>query len=330
MEDPSNPLYQLLRIGKTEQVINQDLVGNLIAACAKLIQLNNEEIRYETFLHPSKKTVTYTILFDEHFTDFSLFSGTMRQLDTLWNRWTHIGLALSDLQIWREHNREERDAFNFIWNKVRKHFKKDSSIDAIFNQAEIEYAEKEKYNQAMMTTLNLYCDKASDYSSTMNSVRDMLQELKEKPIRSVRTPQELKIMEVIIEQLHPLSHSNAWLTYYQRRKNRTSQSALNLSENVLEKNSSLSSVASKMLINSGSDEEKQSSGKTSSSSSFYFCLHRDFEGFALHFSVVVHGSESKSFFAFTTIEKEFSNVEREFQFSGDSPQCSEDLRRIPS
>lgn len=279
MEDPNNPLYQLLRISKTEHVNNRDLIGHLIAACAKLIQLNNEEIRYETFVHPSKKTLTYTILFDEHFTDYSLVIGTIKQLDVLWNRWVQTGITLSDLEIWQEHTRDEREVFTLIWEKVRNHFKKKQSIDVEFKEAEIEYRKKEEYHYAMMTTLNLYCDRAMDYSSAMNSVRDMLQELKEKPIRSVKTPTDLQIIEVIVEQLHPLSKCRVWLNYYQQRTiNRSNPSVVNLSENSLERKHSQSSQSSKALINSKSfhsesDDEKQTSGKASSSSYFFVVMN---------------------------------------------------------
>lgn len=220
MDDPNNPLYQLLQISKIEPSINQTLIGNLIAECAKLIQLNNEEIRYETFIHPTQKTVTFTILFDKHFTHYGLLDQTIKQLDTLWNRWEHIGLTLADLQIWREHDQEQRTAFNLIWDKVRRHFRKERSIDALFNQAEIDYAEKKKYNQAMMTTLNLYCDRANDYSRAMNVVRNMLQELNEKAIQSVKTPTDLHIMEDIVDRINPLSQSKVWLNYYHQRSNK--------------------------------------------------------------------------------------------------------------
>ena len=278
MDDPNNPLCQLLQISKIEPSINQTLIGNLIAECAKLIQLNNEEIRYETFVHPTQKTVTYTILFDKHFTHYGLLDQTIKQLDTLWNRWEHVGLALADLQIWRDHNQEQRMAFNLIWDKVRRHFRKERSIDALFNQAEIDYAVKKKYNQAMMTTLNLYCDRANDYSRAMNAVRNMLQELNDKAIQSVKTPMDLQIMEDIVDQINPLSQSKVWLNYYHQRSSKIGECYRDCYEesigNLLERKESQSSVSSKALVNSKSfhsesDDEKQASGRSTSKNFCY-------------------------------------------------------------
>jgi hypothetical protein len=216
MDNPSNPLYQLLQISKKIDSINNDLLSNLIAACAKSIQINNEEIRYETFMHPTKKTFTYTVLFNKHLNDFRLFKETIDQLNILWNRWTLTGLTLSDLDIWRNHSSDERIIFDEIWGKVRQHFNKPQSIETVFQDAEKMFAEKELLIEAMKRTLNLYCDKANDKSRAIKSLEDMSEELHEKPIQSVKTPEDLQTVEVIALKLNPFIKSKVWLSYYNR------------------------------------------------------------------------------------------------------------------
>lgn len=248
MDNPTNPLYQLLQISKMETSINQILLGNLIAECAKLIELNNEEIRYESFVHPTKKTVTFTILFDKHFTHYGLVEQTINQLHTLWNRWEHIGLTLADLQIWKDHDEERRTAFNLIWDKVRRRFQKQRSIDALFNDADSDYKRKKEVNQAMMMILNLYCDRASDYSRMMNFVRDMLQNLNENSIKSVEIPVDLQIMKDIVHQINPLSQSKVWLNYYSRKLHRLGEYLLRLIGLIHWKSSRRKRIAIQCLI----------------------------------------------------------------------------------
>jgi hypothetical protein len=214
MEDQTNPLYHLLETSKIIDRTDHRLLTNLIAACAKLITINNEEIRYETFLHPSKKTCTYAVLFDQHLNDYKLFHGTMYQLDCLWNRWSHSGLTYYDIEKWKEHSTDEQIAFNKIWDKVQRHFKKSESIDELFKKADAEFSEKIIIRQAIVSALSIYCDKASDYSRAMYSLRDMLQELHEKPIRSVETPKDLQSTESIALKLNPFSTSRVWLKYF--------------------------------------------------------------------------------------------------------------------
>jgi hypothetical protein len=215
MEDQNNPLYQLLKICKKIDS-NNHLLSNLIAACAKLIQLNNEEIRCDTFIRPTKKTFTYTVLFDKDLNDFKLFMGTINELNVLWNRWEHSGLTLSDLMIWRGHSSEERIIFDEIWNRVRQHFNKRQSIETVFQEAERKFIEKELLIEAMRITLNLYCDKASDRSSAIKSLQYMSEELKDKPIRSVQTPGDLQMIEAIALKLNPFFKSKVWVSYYNR------------------------------------------------------------------------------------------------------------------
>lgn len=214
MEDPTNPLCHLLELSRKIDSTYNRLLTNLISACAKLINLNNEEIRYETFLHPSKKTCTYAVLFDQHFNDFNLVQGTLYQLDCLWNRWSHIGVTLEDITKWKEHNSEERNVFNKIWETVRARFNKQESINSIFKQAETEFSEKITTRQAIISVLNTYCDKANDSSSALHSLKDMLIELHEKPIKSVHIPEDLKNIETIALKLNSFSTSQVWFKYY--------------------------------------------------------------------------------------------------------------------
>ncbi len=219
MEDPTNPLYHLLKISKKIDPTNHQLLANLITACAKLIKLNNEEIRYETFTRPSKKSCTYAVLFDNHLSDIPLVMGTFNQLDSLWNRWTNkrIGPTKADIDTWKGHSPQERIVFNEIWDRVRRHFdSKRESIDTVFKKAEAELSDKEMMIKAIMSTLYTYCNKAMDYSSIINSLQKILQEFEEKPIRSVETPDDLKNMESIALKLKLFSTSPVWLNFYQR------------------------------------------------------------------------------------------------------------------
>jgi len=213
MEDQTNPLYHLLQLSKTIDPTNNPLLRDLITACAKLIRLNNEEIRYESFTHPSKKSCTYAVLFDR-LNDISLFQGTLNQLDCFWNSWSHIGLTRDDIDKWKGHTSEEQIVFNKIWEKVRIHFRKGETVDTLFKQADQEYSEKTIVQQSMVSALRFYCDKAVDYSQAMNSLRDMLRELDEKPIRSVKTPKDLQDIQSIALKLNLFSESQVWINYY--------------------------------------------------------------------------------------------------------------------
>ena len=216
MDDTNNPLYHLLKLSKIIDPTSHPLLSNLIAACLKLIKLNNEEIRYEAFIHPTKKTCTYAVLFVQCLNDLQLLIGTLHQLDSLWNRWTHTGLTISDINIWKSYNSDEQKAFHDIWEYVRKHFNKRESIDITFKKTELEYEEKNSIREAMISVLNVYCDKAIDYTNAINSLRDMLQEFDEKPIRSVELPKNLKDMQSMVLKLYPFSLSQVWIHYYHR------------------------------------------------------------------------------------------------------------------
>lgn len=213
MEDQTNPLYHLLELSKTIDPTNNLLLRNLITACTKLIRLNNEEIRYETFTHPSKKTFTYAVLFDR-LKDVSLLQGTIIQLDCMWNSWLHIGLTRDDIEKWKGHDSEEQIVFNKIWEKVRTFLKKGESVDTLFKKADQELSDKTIVQQAIVSALKFYCDKAVDYSDAMNSLRDMLNELDEKPIRSVKTPKALQDIQSIALKLSLFSESQVWINYY--------------------------------------------------------------------------------------------------------------------
>ncbi len=227
MEDPDNPLFQLLKISKKIDATENVLLTDLIAACARLVQISNEEIRCDTFIRPTKKSCTYTILFNRHLNDFKLFIDTIEQLRSLWNRWTHKdkGLTLSDLQIWQGHQPAERIIFDEIWNKVQKHFNIPQPIELVFRDAKEMFDKKESAIEAMKVVLNRYCDKATDYSHGMKLLQDMSEELREKPIRSVEIPQDLKSIEGIIEKLNPFIKSNVWVTYYNRNSVRVEEKA---------------------------------------------------------------------------------------------------------
>jgi hypothetical protein len=216
MEDQTNPLYHLLELSKLVDPTHNRLISNLITACAKLIRLNNEEIRYETFLHPSKRTCTYAVLFDQHLNDFNLFQGTLYQLHSLWDHWSQSGLRLDDIDVWKGHSSDEQIIFNKIWEKVRIHFKKEESVDTMFKRADLEFSEKTLIRQAIISILEIYCDKAIDYSLAKSSLRNMLQELYEKPIRSVEIPNCLQSIELIAIKLKPFSTLKVWLNYYSR------------------------------------------------------------------------------------------------------------------
>jgi hypothetical protein len=176
MDDPHNPLYHLLELSKIVDPTNNVLLTNLFTACSKLIKLNNEEIRYETFVHPSKKSCVYAVLFVQYINDYNLYKGLLNHLDSLWNRWTHSGLTISDINIWKNYSSNEQNAFQQIWEYVRKHFNKRESIDKTFKKTELEYQEKMNTRQSILSVLNIYCDKAIDYSHAIISLRDMLQE----------------------------------------------------------------------------------------------------------------------------------------------------------
>jgi hypothetical protein len=197
MDDPHNPLYHLLELSKIVDPTNNVLLTNLFTACSKLIKLNNEEIRYETFVHPSKKSCVYAVLFVQYINDYNLYKGLLNHLDSLWNRWTHSGLTISDINIW-------------------KHFNKRESIDKTFKKTELEYQEKMNTRQSILSVLNIYCDKAIDYSHAIISLRDMLQEFDEKPIQSVEIPKDLKDIKSMACKLYPFSLSQVWIHYYNR------------------------------------------------------------------------------------------------------------------
>ncbi len=216
MDDTNNPLYHLLELSKIVDPSSHPLLSNLIIACSKLIKLNNEEIRYEAFVHPTRKTCTYAVLFVQYLNDYNLYKGTLNELDSLWNRWTHIGLTISDINIWKSYNSDEQKAFHDIWEYVRKHFNKRESIDITFTKTELEYKEKNYNREAMISVLSVYCDKANDYTNAINSLRDMLHEFDEKPIRSVELPKDLKDMKSMALKLYPFSLSQVWTHYYHR------------------------------------------------------------------------------------------------------------------
>src|SRR5262249_13577534 len=134
-----------------------------------------DEILYEAFTHPSRKTCTYAVLF-HHLNNDHLFMGTLNQLDSLWNRWANsrIGPTLSDIQTWEGHTSDERVVFDTIWEKVRVHFdKRREPIDTVFRKAKLEFSEKIMINKAIKSTLYMYCDKAIDYFRSMNSIVNM-------------------------------------------------------------------------------------------------------------------------------------------------------------
>lgn len=216
MDDPSNPLKHLLSFAQTVDVSRVQLLENLLGACATLIKLSDEEVRLHAFISPTANTCTYMILFEKHLNDARLTNNTINQLDVLWNRWTCIGLTKAELGIWRAHDSNERQVFQKIWKHVQQHSKKPESIDVLFKTASLDFQEKIQTRKALLSTLNLYCDRANDNTHWKVALQDMLQQFENLPNRSIKIPRELQEMMLIAKTLHEFSTSKVWLNYHNR------------------------------------------------------------------------------------------------------------------
>lgn len=219
MNDKNNPFNHLLIVNQEAVERKNSLLNDLIAACTQQIHLSKEEIFRETFHNPTKNSLAYTILFEKQLHESHLYKTILKELQKIWRKWIPIGVTISEIHIWKKFTTDQLTIFQKIWDKIRVSLKEEQTIENHFQNALNDHAKKLSMYQSLKSTLETYCFKATDFERLSSSLRDMFNDLYDKPIQQVHIPTELQKIELIAVQLEPFLNSQVWNNYYLNQNN---------------------------------------------------------------------------------------------------------------
>ena len=214
IQNPENPLAQLLRISSDQQEQNR-LVKDLIELAISLVEIDENQVMNDAFHHPSRDTFTYTVLFRNSLQHLPIYKQTIHQLTKQLNRWEN-GVLAHHVQTWTSFTRDQLVIVRQVWSLVTQKAEKTYQIDALFNETHRDMQTKLQISNQIVTCLNAYCTEASDREKYHDLVQQWHQRLQTEVIQSINVPPALQKLVPFAEKLNPYVDAHAWRTFLQQ------------------------------------------------------------------------------------------------------------------
>jgi hypothetical protein len=189
------------------------LIDDLIQLATNKIQFNIDEILRDTFERPTSTTCIYAILFEDCFKSSTLRQIIIDQLLALWNTWEDEGFRANQIRSWKKFSDEERLIVQRIWNYVGEKAEKQYQIDSLIDKHRREMDEKIQIKEKITKCLEIYCQNACDKQLYLDLFLEMETQLKSEIVRSIRIPDEIRILQPLADRLNPLEKLYAWKTF---------------------------------------------------------------------------------------------------------------------
>ena len=213
-----NPLVHLINIDKHGQEQNK-LVKALLILTVSFIDIDDEELLFDTFKHPTRQNITYAILFDSSLTSLLIHKQIISRLITQLKIWDEEGIRASELYIWTSFTTQQRSIFDKIWTLIAelsgKHL---YQLDIVFNEMNESMKKKREIIEKVMICIGTYCQQTNDQNMYAEFVQKVREDLQQIPIQSVEIPPTLKSIISFAEKLNPFAKTISWQTFLKDKR----------------------------------------------------------------------------------------------------------------
>ena len=210
-----NPLVRLLKINK-QQKGQSVLLQSLIVLTTSLIDINECDIKNDTFDHPSRNTFTYNVLFNQTLKSVPIHKRIIDTLSAQLKKWEE-GVLANDVRTWKNLNPDAKTVIREIWTLISQILEQDYQFEALFDKTYQDMRDKLATNEKVLTCINLYCQQADDKDEYLTQVRDCNRRFEHEYVKSIKIPSPLTDIGPLALKLNPYSEVSAWRAFLQQR-----------------------------------------------------------------------------------------------------------------
>jgi hypothetical protein len=216
IQNHQNPLFHLMNIDKLQNRQNA-LVKELIVLTASLIEISEQQVLSDTFYHPSRETLTYSILFDESLNSLPIYAQVINYLNSQWKKWKSEGVRANDVWTWKGYTTEQKVICHKMWTLAIRAVGEQQQFAVIFDATHRDMKAKLEKTEKIVACLDAYCQQASDKNTYHAMIQEYHDRFERDFVQSIQIPKLLQDIFQFAEKLNPYANVHSWRVFLNQR-----------------------------------------------------------------------------------------------------------------